>query len=74
VDTVTCIASPQAEYMQQLQAEWPSAFCAFSDLTNHPDKIKATIVGKIYPMHELKMEPDGATLDAVSIRPPVEDH
>jgi hypothetical protein len=46
--------------MQQLQAKWLSAFCAFSGLTIHPGKIKATIVGnKIDRKHELKTKPDG---------------
>jgi hypothetical protein len=56
---VTCSAGPEAEYVQQLQATWLSAFCAFSGLTIHPGKIKATIVGKIDPKHELKTKPDG---------------
>jgi hypothetical protein len=55
----TCSANPQAEYMQQLQATWLSAFCAFSGLTIHLGKIKATIVGKIDSKHELKIKPDG---------------
>jgi hypothetical protein len=45
--------------MQQLSAKWRSAFCAFSGLTIHPDKIKATIVSKIDSKHELKTKPDG---------------
>jgi hypothetical protein len=44
--------------MQQLQAKWLSEFCAFYGLTLHPGKIKATIVGKIDPKHELKTKLD----------------
>jgi hypothetical protein len=56
-DLATCSAGPQAEDMQQLQ--WLSAFYALSGLTIYLGKIKATIVGKIDPKHELKMKPDG---------------
>jgi hypothetical protein len=45
--------------MEQLWAKWLSAFCAFSGLTIHLDKIKATIVGKIDPKHELRTKADG---------------
>jgi hypothetical protein len=34
------------------------AFCTFFGLTIHPGKIKATIVGKINPMHDSWTKPD----------------
>jgi len=44
-DLCTITGGPNAEYMQQLQATWLSAFCAFTGLVMHPAKIKATIIG-----------------------------
>jgi hypothetical protein len=58
-DLATCSTGPQVEYMQQLQAKWLSAFCAFFGLTIHPGKIKATIVGKIHKKHTPRTKPDG---------------
>jgi hypothetical protein len=46
------------EYMQQLQAKWLFVFSAFSGLTIHPGKIKATIVGKIHKKHDPWTKPD----------------
>jgi len=60
-DLATCASGPQAEYLQQLQATWLSAFCAFSGLTIHPGKIKATIVGPIHPRHQPRKTATGIT-------------
>jgi hypothetical protein len=58
-DLITCSADPQVEYIQQLQAKWLSTFYAFSGLTIHPGKIRATIEDKIDRKHELKIKTDG---------------
>jgi hypothetical protein len=70
----TCqnIATKQPEKLlhMHMPTTWPrallihkrkicSSFCAFSGLTIHTGKIKATIVGKINSKHELKTKPDG---------------
>ena len=52
-DLVTITGGPHPSKMQQIQAVWISAFCAFSALEMHPDKIKSTIVGPI-PQHHAK--------------------
>ena len=44
-DLNTMTAGPNARYMQQLQATWLSAFCAFTGMEMHPDKIHATTLG-----------------------------
>ena len=55
-DLATITAGPNAEYMQQVQATWLSAFCAFTGLMIHPAKIKATLLGPIPPKyHKLPM-------------------
>jgi hypothetical protein len=41
----TVTGGPRAEYMQQLQATWLSAFCAFTGLVMHPAKIISIILG-----------------------------
>ena len=46
-DLATVTSGPNGEYMQQLQATWLSAFCAFAGLVMHPTKIKPTILGPI---------------------------
>ena len=46
-DLATITGGPNAEYMQQLQATWLSAFCAFTGLVMHPAKIVSTILGPI---------------------------
>ena len=43
----TPTGGPKDEYMQQLQATWLSAFCAFAGLVIHPAKIHTTILGPI---------------------------
>jgi hypothetical protein len=58
-DLTTCSSGPKAQYLQQLQADWLSSFCAFTGLRIHPDKIRATIVGKVHPMHAPKRQADG---------------
>jgi hypothetical protein len=42
LDTVT--GGPRAEYMQQLQATWLSAFCVVTALMRHPAKVVSTIL------------------------------
>jgi len=44
-DLATITGGPRAEQMQQQQATWLSAFCAFTGLTMHPRKIQATTLG-----------------------------
>jgi hypothetical protein len=44
-DLATVTGGPRAEYMQQLQATWLSAFCAFTGLVMHPAKVVSTIIG-----------------------------
>jgi hypothetical protein len=68
-DLATCSAGPQAEYMQQLQVKWLTTFCAFSGLSINPGKIKATIVGKIDPKHELKTKPDATNALLIPLWP-----
>jgi hypothetical protein len=46
-DLATITAGPNAEHMQQIQATWLSAFCAFTGLVIHPAKIKPTLLGPI---------------------------
>ena len=46
-DLCTITSGQRAGMMQQLQATWLSAFCAFTGLVMHPKKIKPTIVGPI---------------------------
>jgi hypothetical protein len=58
--------------MQQLQAKWLSAFCAFSGLTIHQGKIKATIVGKIHRRHSPMTKPDKTKYYPLTLR--VYDH
>ena len=38
-------------YMQTIQANWLSAFCAFAGLVLHPKNIKPTIVGPVHQYH-----------------------
>lgn len=44
-DLATITGGPRAAEMQQQQATWLSAFCAFTGLTMHPAKITATTLG-----------------------------
>ena len=44
-DLATITGGPRAADMQQQQATWLSAFCAFTGLTMHPRKIIATTIG-----------------------------
>jgi len=44
-DLGTATAGPRAEYMQQLQAKWVSAFCTFTGLVMNPSKIQPTTIG-----------------------------
>ena len=44
-DLNTMTAGPNAQFMQHLQATWLSAFCAFTGMEMHPDKIHATTLG-----------------------------
>jgi len=46
-DLATVTSGPNAEYMQQLQATWLSAFCAFAGLVIHPAKIRTTLLGSV---------------------------
>jgi phosphate/sulfate permease len=41
----TVTGSSRAEYMQQLQATWLSAFCAFTGLVMHPARVVSAILG-----------------------------
>jgi hypothetical protein len=50
-DLATATAGPNGEYMQQVQATWLSAFCAFSGLVMHPAKIKPTVIGPVPPKY-----------------------
>jgi len=52
-DLATVAAGPRADYLHQKQADWLSAFCAFSGLVMHPDKIRSTIVGPIPHAHPI---------------------
>jgi len=54
-DLATMTCGDKAEYMQGLQAQWLAAFCAFSGLVMHPDKIKSTIVGPIPAQYNANM-------------------
>ena len=51
-DLGTLTAGPKRVYMQQVLANWISAFCTFTGLVMNPTKIKATVVGPI-PHHPL---------------------
>jgi hypothetical protein len=42
-DLATVTGSPRAEYMQQIQATWLSAFCAFTGLVMYSAKVVSTI-------------------------------
>jgi hypothetical protein len=46
-DLCTITSGPRGEYMQQVQATWLSAFCAFTGMEMHPAKIFSTILGPI---------------------------
>jgi hypothetical protein len=48
-DLATLTCGHAAFYWQQRQTDWLSAFCAFSNLQLHPDKIAAIELGKKYP-------------------------
>ena len=58
-DLATITGGPHAAAMQQQQATWLSAFCAFTGLTLHPRKIIATTIGP-----PLTMVPSLAIRDA----------
>jgi len=53
-DLSTLTSGPKAEYMQQLQATWLSAFCAFAGLVIHPAKIHTTILGPIPAKYDME--------------------
>ena len=53
-DLATITGGPRAEEMQQQQATWLSAFCAFTGLTMHPRKIQATTIGPA-PLHQPRL-------------------
>jgi hypothetical protein len=44
-DIATVIEGPRAKYMQQLQANRLSVFCAFTGLVMHPAKVVSTNLG-----------------------------
>ena len=52
-DLCTITGGMNRAYMQQIQAKWLSAICAFTGLVLHPKKIKPTILGPI-PLHHLR--------------------
>jgi hypothetical protein len=53
-DLTTVTGGPCAEYMQQLQANWLSAFCDFTELVMHPAKVVSTILGSTLRKYQHK--------------------